>query len=696
MTVIIHGHLDTCDPNGVSGWAWCPSNPLEAVEIWFEIDGFVTRCGLALEYRPDLQAAGIGDGKHSFRFEVPIDFFDGREHTIKAFGRLNGIATELGGSPMTFCLAPQDLVLGDCQVGSDGLLQGWVIDRGASSRNVSVDVIAEGLGQVRVSATMYRHDLLGVGDGSGQHGFQIVFPREWYAQRVLNIHIRESRTGKQLGASPVRFATESSYFRQIQRNEKPSVSLKALRSTPKISVLLPVFNPPAGYLDEAIRSVKAQSYPNWQLCIADDASPAAEVREVIEQHAAADDRIEVVFRRENGHICESSNSALSLARGEFVALLDHDDLLHRDALLEVAHVISKNPAVGMIFSDEDKCDEHGMRYGPYRKLGWDPELLLGQNCVSHLGVFRTELVRSLGGFRLGYEGSQDYDLALRVSRSLTAEQIHHIPRVLYHWRAIPGSTALANSEKSYAVVAMRRALGSHLQAIGSSATFEPAVQGVYCRVNWPLPTPLPSVTIILPLADADSNTSSLIANLKALKWQGLQILAGDIRASNPVADINARRLDYLHTMLAAAKGEICIWMECVQPVGDLGKWLNELVSQALRDDIGIVGAKVLDATKKVIMAGYSFTNPIKHQQYKSLFHGLNADDPGHGGGASLCRSVQAISPHVFASRTTTLLALLSDPSITRNAPVMTELSLRAKQRKLRTVLTPFAMSVISS
>jgi hypothetical protein len=695
MTSMLQGHLDTCNEMGSSGWAWCPSNPAATVEIVYQIDESTPNFVPAQEFRTDLRAAGIGDGGHGFKFEISPDFFDGREHTLRVYARHAGIMMELAGSPKAFCLSPEHLITGDFELGNDGLLQGWVIDRGAPSRILSVDVMAVGIGHRSVSASMYRSDLLKIGDGSGKHGFQTVLPGHWYSHRELSIQVLESNSGKLLSNGPVKFDTTSSYFKAIQRKERPPSKLKSLYLRPTISVILPVYNPPPVFLEAAIQSVKSQAYPYWQLCIADDASPDPEIKKILERHASEDERIEVMFRKENGHICQSSNSALALARGEFIALLDHDDLLHPDALLEIAHVVNQKPDIGMIFSDEDKCDEHGTRYGPYRKMGWDPELLLGQNCVSHLGVYRTELVRALGGFRPGYEGSQDYDLALRASRALTPAQIHHIPRILYHWRAIPGSTALANSEKSYAVVAMHRALRSHLEVIGSNAACEPAVQGTFCRVTWPIPSPLPAVTIILPLADTDPSSADLIANLKALQWGGMQILAGDVRAIDPIADINARRLDYLRTMLAAANGEVCIWLERVQPLGDLRKWLGELISQALRNDIGIVGTKLLDPMMKVAMAGFTFTNPVKHQQYNALYRGLSADDPGHGGGAGLCRTVQAISAHAFASRRTTLLTLLSDPWIARNAPIMTELSLRAKQRNLRTLLTPFAISVLS-
>lgn len=690
MISFIQGHLDTCSSRGISGWAYCPTQPLAKVDILCAIDGHVIACTPADQFRPDLESAGIGDGQHAFRLSIPIGFYDGEKHTVTLRASHDDVVVELIGSPTEFCFSSSLLIDGDFTIGDDGLLQGWVVDKATPSRTVSVDVLAEGVGQIRLAANIYRRDLLAFGDGLGRHGFQAVLPRAWYDQNNLSIQVYESKSRIKLKETPVRFDTESSYFKLCQMSENTRVTRPLLQNKPLISVVLPVYNPDPRFLEEAIQSVKLQTYSHWQLCIADDASPNPEIKNILQKHAAQDDRIQLVIRTENGHISASSNSALQLAQGEFIALLDHDDLLHPDALLEVAHTICQYPDVGIIFTDEDKCDEYGMRYSPYHKTGWDPELLLGQNCVSHLGVYRTSLVRDLGGFRMGFEGSQDYDLALRASRALSNDQIQHIARPLYHWRAIPGSTALANSEKSYAYVAMHKALSSHLHAIGSEAYCEPAVLGTYCRVRWPLPDPLPSVTLALPLAKYCTSTAALGRKITALNWPGMQIVSCTTQATDPVADIKTRRSEYLHAVATAAKGDVFVWLEQALPVGDLKDWLSELVSQALRGDVGIIGTKVIDQTKHVLNAGISFLTPTNEAQYNALYRGLSVDDPGLGGAAGLSRSVQAVSSHAFACRRTTLSILLADRSTVEDIPIITELSLRAKKRGLRTLVTPFA------
>ena len=211
---------------------------------------------------------------------------------------------------------------------------------------------------------------------------------------------------------------------------------------PKISIVMPVYDPPLQFLDEAIGSVRKQLYSDWELCIADDASKNVAVRDLLKRHAAEDARIKLVFRAENGHISRASNSALALATGEFIALFDNDDLLPEHALYCVAETIIANPSAGIIYSDEDKLSESGIRIDPYFKCDWNPELFLGHNLINHLGVYRTDIVKAMGGFREGYEGSQDYDLAARVIEQITPEQIVHIPRILYHWRILPGSAAM--------------------------------------------------------------------------------------------------------------------------------------------------------------------------------------------------------------------------------------------------------------
>jgi glycosyltransferase involved in cell wall biosynthesis len=228
-----------------------------------------------------------------------------------------------------------------------------------------------------------------------------------------------------------------------------------------ISILLPTYNSDPRWLKACIDSVRNQIYPHWELCIADDASSQPETLALLDTYLALDSRIRLARRSVNGHISEATNTALALARGSHCALLDHDDELSPDALFWIALVIHRHSDVGLIYSDEDKIDKLGTRSSDYFKPDWNPELLRAQNCISHLGVYRTDLLRAIGGFRKGLEGAQDWDVALRISERLEARQIVHVPRTLYHWRVIEGSTAMTTGQKSYVTEAQRRCLADH-------------------------------------------------------------------------------------------------------------------------------------------------------------------------------------------------------------------------------------------
>jgi len=238
----------------------------------------------------------------------------------------------------------------------------------------------------------------------------------------------------------------------------------ALKYQPLISVVMPTYNTPISFLQEAIESVISQVYPHWKLCIADDASSDSEVRQVLNFYAAKDSRIKVCFRVENGHISAASNSALELATGEFVTLLDHDDLLTPDALYEVALLLNRRPEADMIYSDEDKINEKYQLCDPFFKPDWSPDSFLSQMYTCHLGVYRRELIERIGRFRVGYEGSQDYDLVLRLTEQTSS--IFHIPKILYHWRIHSASASFSAEVKPYAYLAATKAIQEAIQRRG--------------------------------------------------------------------------------------------------------------------------------------------------------------------------------------------------------------------------------------
>lgn len=418
----------------------------------------------------------------------------------------------------------------------------------------------------------------------------------------------------------------------------------ALRDAPLISVLMPVFNPAECWLDRAIASVRAQVYPHWELCIADDASTLPHVRAVLERHAREEPRIKLCFRPENGHISAASNSALALATGATCALFDHDDELAPHALYCVAETLLAHPDAELIYSDEDKIDETGLRFDPHFKPAWNPDLLTSQNYVSHLATLRTATVRALGGFRPGFEGAQDWDLFLRVTAQARADRIHHVPRVLYHWRAVEGSTAMQLQEKDYAVQAARRALEEHFARRGEPATLH-LITGTHWHVRRPRPSPAPLVTLVIPTRNGRELLATCLESILAkTDYPNFEILLADNDSDDPAlfayyeelkarlpgrfevlpcpgpfnyAAINNRAVRHAHGDLI---GLLNNDLEATHP-----EWLDELVAHAVRPDIGCVGTRLLYPDGHVQHAGVitGLGGVAGH-----AFKGYTRDEPG--------------------------------------------------------------------
>ncbi len=379
---------------------------------------------------------------------------------------------------------------------------------------------------------------------------------------------------------------------------------------PAIAVLMPVYNTPEPLLRQAIESVRGQAYPYWELCIADDASTLPHVRQILDEYAQSDDRIRVAYREANGHISAASNSALELVTSEWVALLDHDDILRPHALFEVAREIGRYPQAGLIYSDEDKINLDGKRYDAFFKPDFSMEMFRSHNYLNHLTVHRTENIRGVGGWRIGYEGSQDYDLNLRIVEKIAARDIRHIPKILYHWRAAEGSTAAAGDAKSYAYDAGLRALTDHLARTGSSASVEQTGPLPFYRVRHRIPAPEPLVSLIIPTRDRVELLRACVTSiLKKTAYPSFEIIIMDNGSTEPQTVRYLRSLegDARVRVIAhpgvfnysainnhgvrEARGEIIGLVnndiEVISP-----DWLGEMASWALQEEIGCVGAKL--------------------------------------------------------------------------------------------------------
>lgn len=480
------------------------------------------------------------------------------------------------------------------------------------------------------------------------------------------------------------------------------------RRTPFLSVLMPVYNPSLNLLDQAIKSVRAQFYTNWELCIADDNSHNQNVRDLIKKHALADSRIRYIFREVNGHISQASNSALSLATGEFVALLDHDDLLNPYALLYVAKEIGEYPDVGLIYSDEDKLILNGIRLNPYFKSDFDYDLLLSQNAISHLGVYRTSLVRKLGGFRTGFEGSQDYDLALRMTEKLGATQIRHIPQVLYHWRIHKESASFSKKSKPYAYKNAVKAIQEHLERSKIEAVAEMSPQSSYgYRVRYALAaSQQPHVELIIysdgkkPILE--NNIRSLVVDTNYKNYTVTIIKDGANKRDNKfqLSDCNlgidikvislnnvSKRSRAINKIILNSNAEIiCILNPSIS--ANSASWLTEMVSHSIQPGIGCVGARLWYPNKSLYSYGIVVSEKsIEDNNFLKLSREYN-----HAGGLLfLQKGVTAIpSDCLLVKKEDFILVGGLEEEYYHDIFCDIDFGLKLKKHGLRNVVTPYA------
>lgn len=401
---------------------------------------------------------------------------------------------------------------------------------------------------------------------------------------------------------------------------------------PKISIITPVYNTDERWLRKAIESVRAQIYPNWELCLVDDGSTKPDVKAVLEEYRRIDDRIKVEFLEKNGGIAEATNRALAMATGEFVGFLDHDDELTLDALFEVVKLLNQNSELDIIYSDEDKIDQNGRRCDPFFKPDWSPDLLLSTNYICHFLVIRKSLIEKVGRLRRGFDGAQDYDLLLRVTEH--TNRIAHIPKVLYSWRKVPGSAALSFEYKNYAHEAGQRALEEALQRRGIEGTVQSISAGRYAVRYKIRGTPL--VSIIIPTKDQVQLLRKCVESIKEkTRYRNYELVIIDNNTSDPEALRYLEKLAHKHCVLkfpeafnwskinnfgaANCEGEYLLFLNNDVEVKEPG-WLTAMLEHAQRPEVGAVGAKLL--------------HPIGTIQHVGVILGMGSDriagHPFHG------------------------------------------------------------------
>ena len=389
----------------------------------------------------------------------------------------------------------------------------------------------------------------------------------------------------------------------------------------KISVILPVYNTEVRFLQECVESVLNQSYANWQLCLADDKSTSEAMIDYLNNKLPNDERISIVFRKENGNISAATNSALELANGDYIALLDHDDCLHQHALSLVAQVIQNNPQVKIIYTDEDKINTQGKHTDPHFKSDWNKDLLYSQNYISHLGIYKKSLADCVGGMRSTFNGSQDYDFLLRCIAKVADKEIIHIPYVLYHWRAVEGSTAASSVAKSYTHRAGKAALVDYFQKQAVDVEVGDGRFPNTYRVNWPVKEPAPLVSLMIPTRDGFDILSQCIRSiLEKTHYPNYEILIINNQSSckqtldylDKVSALGrVRIIDYNHPFNFSAINNYAAKQANGSIVGLINNdievinngWLTEMVSHCLRQPIGCVGAKLYYGNGHIQHAG---------------------------------------------------------------------------------------------
>lgn len=402
--------------------------------------------------------------------------------------------------------------------------------------------------------------------------------------------------------------------------EQAHTDIANMAHKPVFSILVPIYNTDPEYLIPMIRSVQAQIYPHWELCLVDDCSPKSYLRNILEHEAERDSRIKVRLNDVNQGISVTTNDALELASGDYIALLDHDDEISIDALYENAKVINQNPEADLIYSDEDKMDMQGNRLEPYFKPDYSPDLLHTNNYICHFTVIKKSIIDDIGGFREGLDGSQDHDIILRATA--VAKDVVHIPKILYHWRKIPGSTAVVYDSKSYAWEAGRRAVEDCLQRKESSDTKVEfgSLKGTYRVFREIKGTPL--VSIIIPFKDKPELLSTCIHSIiDRSTYENIEIIGVSNNSEQDdtktcmqhLAELD-KRVRFVEKNIPFNFSEICNY-GVEQSQGEYiillnndieiinADWIEQLLQHAQREEIGAVGGKLLYPDGRIQHAG---------------------------------------------------------------------------------------------
>jgi len=664
------GHLDGVFDGRLCGWA-SPRESTVPVPVEIFADGVWLATVIADEFRADVAAAGIADGYCGFsvdiRDKIPFD----RHAAISA--RIYGETVPLSGSPVYY---ERVAFLGCADGIDDGEIHGWAVDLRSPEQPVSVDIF---LGSSIVGQTMTieeRPDIrawlseLGV-DVVGRHGFRFKLDHVFDDGNTHSFNLRISRTSRELTGSPLAYKADwprdialADYNRWWERVGRPTQATlvrereaaHAFTRRPTFSIVMPTYNIPAETLAAAIQSVRNQTYGLWEVCLCDDGSSPSTQRFLTEL-ASTDSRIKLRLLPSSRGIAEATNEALGLATGDYVAFLDHDDLLVETALFEFALVINQcEDGIDIIYSDEDKLDENGAVCEPHFKPDWDYDYFLCVNYICHFLAIKRTIIEAVGGLRGEFDGAQDYDLLLRLIEQLP--RIHHVPKILYHWRKSATSTAATPQAKPGAGNAAIRALQDHFRRTGQSAQAEEIKTGLtQYRIRRATDQLAQAISLIVTVPTGEAPHQTAASLLRSTSPRPTEIIAIAADENETVLHrfyISDDRLETAQPALIAppssparalneaarrASGELLCFIDGGF-VPNTSEWLAEMAAYAARPEISIVGCRLRAQDGRIAAMG-----ALHDGEGRFLFPhiGLGHDEPGYMGRAWCTQRVAAVT-----------------------------------------------------
>jgi GT2 family glycosyltransferase len=714
------GWIDHVVDGVVEGWAVNFGD--DPAILFIFVDGKpVGDCVCSVD-RPDLVGVNLPGTQAGFSYRLPSEFRDGQLHEVSVrFQAGQHLSYRLPNGRLTQSVAfralPPPAVIQSCVDGLQrGAIRGWVMaerpDTGRRLGGVTLVVTHNDVEIGRIKADQNRPDVALALDCDPNCGFQFTPPVRYRDGNSYEFRFHTMPERVELGNSPLAFEYPSNtlkaklaefstsiemistqlwrmkremrrllvsdvlgladydvWARQYQRalrQARKLVPRPADAATPLVSIICPVYRPRLPDFAAAVESVLNQTYANWELLLVDDNSKSKELTQAIKEFCDRDKRIRVVVLKKNGRISVATNAALAMAKGEYIALFDHDDMLV-DVAVEMMVEAAQRTGAKIVYSDEDKIDDYGRFSEPNLKPDWNYRLMLSQNYVCHFLMVAASAMKQVGPLRSQYDGAQDHDLVLRLSEIVDAAEIFHIPEVLYHWRKTPGSTATAIGAKSYAVDAGATAVQDHLARRGFTTTVSAPLGVTTYQVQWQFKE-RPKVCVIIPFRDHLTLTRRCLETLLGTTdYPGMEVILVDNWSIDPDmaafrADVarmknvriltveepfNYSRLNNLAAQETTAK--FLVFMNNDVFV-EQRNWLRVLVDEALADDrVAAVGAKLLYPDRSIQHAGvFLGVSGVGAHAYQGLPEG----DYGFMGRGISAQELSAVTAALMLCRAT--------------------------------------------